>query len=94
MVSDIAKAYDKVERKQLLQICARWIHDNELRMVRDMMGPMRVRTKGGPTGMRASIRRGVSQGAPSSPIYFNMYIDSFSVQVERRVGSIEEGEGS
>lgn len=56
-------------------------------MVRATMCRLQVRTKGNPSGYTANLTRGVPQGAPSSPVYFNAYIDNLPCEARRRAGS-------
>lgn len=53
-----------------------------LNMMRATMGPMTVKIKNDPTGYEATLSRGLPQGAPSSPVYFNIYIDDI-MEIEK-----------
>lgn len=63
-------------------------------MVSSMLNPMRVRSKGDPIAYVATMTWGVSQGAPSLPVLFNIYIDALAITAEsteelrRRDGAI------
>lgn len=63
-------------------------------MLRSMMGPIRAKNKGDPTDYRVVMTRGVPQGAPSSPIYFNVYLDELATEGERRAAGRSTGEGA
>lgn len=76
------KAYDKVNRATLLEVLAKYIHEDDLNMVRATLGPMRLRTKNIATKKEAKITRGVAPGGPSSPIYLNAYEDELASEVE------------
>lgn len=58
------------------------------------VGPIYAKTKGDPTDFRAMPTRGVPQGAPSSPIYFNMHIDEVAKEVIQRVTTQTIGKGT
>lgn len=81
-VLDLEKAYDKVDRHTLLKASEKWLDAGTCNMVRAMLGPLRVRTKGEPTNYEATLTRGVLQGAPSSPVIFNMYIECLAARAE------------
>lgn len=80
----LSKDYDKFDRKELMHALGNWVQVNTLHMIRAVLGPLQVHKKGDPTDFNGSLIRGVRQGAPSSPIYFNVYIDELSKEVERR----------
>lgn len=51
-------------------------------MVRAILGPLRLPTKGDPEHYVAIPTRGVPQGAPSFPLMFNMYFDCLATYTE------------
>lgn len=51
-------------------------------MVREMLGPVRARTKGDPTDRYAVVCRGVAEGARSLTVYFNVYVNYLAKDVE------------
>lgn len=65
---NLEKAYDKVDRKQLLQSLAEWIENEVLHMVRVTFGVFVVRTRGDQTSYVAKLTRSVAQDTPSSPV--------------------------
>lgn len=81
-VPDLEKAYDRVDRRTMFHIAAKWISAGLLNMVRCLLGPLTVRAKGDPTNTTVQITRGVHQGAPSSPVLVNMYIDEMGDEEE------------
>lgn len=60
-------------------------------MRRATLGELKVRTKGDLTGYVAKLTKGVPQSAPSSPIYFNAYIDDIARKVRRKTAYGEIG---
>lgn len=83
-VLDLEKAYDKVYRVKLIQNLARCLERDDPNMVRFTLRALTVRTRGDPTGCAALLTRGVPQEAPSSPVYFNAYIDELAYGARRR----------
>lgn len=81
-VLDLEKAYERVNRKTLIEVSRQWLHPDLLNMVREILSPLRVQTKSDPTNYTAVITRGVPQGGPSSPVLFNMYIGKLAVTAQ------------
>lgn len=81
VVLDLEKAYDRVDRRKLLHIAAKWLPNRLLSMVRCFL-PLSIRTKGDPTKLEVQVTRGLPQGAPSSPALFNMYLDALGDEVQ------------
>lgn len=82
-----------MDRHELLGLMKEWIEGYLHAMIRAMLTPMRVRTKGDPTDYTAILTRGVPKGAPSSPVLFNMYIDRLAMYAEV-TACILRGEGA
>lgn len=68
-VLDLEKAYDRVDRRKLLQVAGKWLPSDLLNMVRCLLGPLTIHSKGDRTNLHVTMTRGVPQGAPSSPIH-------------------------
>lgn len=93
-VLDLAKAYDKVNRIEVLHIAERCLSMTELNMMRAGLGPMLVWTNNDPTVYKETLTRGVPRGAPSSPVYFKMYADDLLDTEQRWTGRVEGDTGS
>lgn len=72
---DLDISYDKVDRKNLIREMKEWLETHLKETVCAMITLTRVRTKGDPTDAIAILRRGVPQGAPTSPVLCNMHKD-------------------
>lgn len=62
----------------MLQALAHWLLDGALKMVRAALGTLRERTKRDHMHYCAEITIAVPLGAPSSPVYFNIYINDLA----------------
>lgn len=86
-VLDLEKAYDCVDRRKLLHIATKWLPTQILNMVRCLLRPLTVRSKGDPTNLTIVMTRGVPQGAPSSPVLFNMCINELGDEIRANEGT-------
>lgn len=66
----------------LLEIISQWIDDETSSMVRALLSLTFFRAKNDPSNYVARIISGVPQGALSSPVLFNMYIDALATNTE------------
>lgn len=82
LVLDLENSYDKVNMAKLRKVLTNHSQHKDLNIVIATLGLMRVRTRNDPTVREANITRGVRHGAPSSPIYFNAYINELAKEVE------------
>lgn len=64
---DLEKAYDMVDREQLLQTLASWLGDTELNMLRATLVSLQVRTRGDPSGCTGILTRGRPTRHPVLP---------------------------
>lgn len=71
-----------------------WLPPMILNMVHTMLGPMLLKTGKDPTGYFATLTRGVPQVAPSSAVYFNIYINDLMESAQRWTGRVAGEEGS
>uniref|UniRef100_A0A8C4NSX5 ribonuclease H n=1 Tax=Dicentrarchus labrax TaxID=13489 RepID=A0A8C4NSX5_DICLA len=86
---DIAKAFDSVSHRHILEVLQRRGLDVAIRRLIASMydgSSTTIRTEGGTTG-RIRLTRGVKQGDPLSPLLFNLAIDPLLRTLEK------EGEG-
>lgn len=75
-VLDLKKAYDTVPRTKLIDICENRLGSSITDMIRPLLAPMPVRTKGQSwAAAPASLRCGVPQGDCISPTLYNMFMD-------------------
>lgn len=81
-VLHLEKAYDEVNRETLLTAANQCGHTDLLNMVRSMLGPLHKKTSNNQTNYSALITRRFPQGAPSSPVRFNVYIDDLDTRGE------------
>ena len=68
---DLVKAYDLVQREQIMQIVDEEHSAETAAMVATLLQPSKVMTKGDETKLVADIDVGVIQGGPASPPLFN-----------------------
>lgn len=92
-VRDLEKAYYKGDRKLLLKLKEKWRGANSVAMVRALLGPIFIRANNDPTDFVAKMTRRLPQGAPSSPLLFNMPIDSITMAAEASI-NVRNGEGA
>lgn len=79
---DLEKACDKLNMEKIVYALAKHLQSNVLNMARATLLPLQLRTKNDPTMREATVTRGVPQGAPSSPIYFNVYVNELALEAE------------
>lgn len=72
---DLAKAYDKVNRRLLMKDCEQRMDSNTAPSIADCLQQLTVTTKSEVTGTRSILRLDLPQGSPLSPILFLIYID-------------------
>lgn len=89
-VLELYNAYDRVDRRKLLHLATKWLSNTLLNIVRYFLGPLTICVKGEPTNTQVRITRGIPQGAPSSPVLFNMYIDELGDESSECVGTGDE----
>lgn len=91
-VLDLEKAYDGVDIRTILHVATKWLHLELLKMVRCLLGPLSILTKCEPTHLHVQVKRRVPQGARSSHVLLNMYIDDLGDEIlaNARIGN-EEG---
>lgn len=77
-VLDPEKSYDRLDRKLLVEVAGKWLNPALLNMVRRLIFPLRVNTKGDPTILAVHMTRGIQQGAPSSPVLSTVYTESLA----------------
>lgn len=72
---DLTKAYDKANRKLLLDDCRKRLGKSTIGMIAACLQPLTVTTKGDILGTKAVIKLELTQGAPLSAMLFLIYID-------------------
>ena len=80
---DLAKAYDRVDRKRLMDKLYQILPQNLARMASLFLQPIQVRTKGDVTSTTIEYKAGVTQGGPSSPMLFKIFIDDLAKRIKR-----------
>lgn len=76
------KGYDKLNRKLQPELMNEWIDPVRIMIVRVQLRPLQIRMKSGTANYMARLMRGIPQGAPSSPLLFNIYVDQLAVNAE------------
>lgn len=86
---DVEKVYMyvRVDRRLLIEVAARWLKQELLRMVIGLISTLAATTKGDPADLTVQMMRGVPRGAPSSPVFFNMYINALESDVRTDVSA-------
>lgn len=78
---DLEKAYDKVERHKLLEVMKQWVDNENISMLRGMLGPKRIKARRDPSDYIDTLTSGVPQWAPSSedgaPCGTNEHIEQY-----------------
>lgn len=63
-VLDLEKAYDRVGRRKRLHVATKWIPGQLLDMVRCLLGPLIIQSKGDTTNQKVQMTRGGSTRDP------------------------------
>lgn len=81
-VLDMEKAYEKVDPQLLLELIPLDVDHKASPVIRALLDPISICAKIDPAENVARMTRGVSQGDPSSPVFFEMYIDALATNAE------------
>ena len=75
LARDLSKAFDSVVRSKLLNLCASFMIDDELRMLRILLTETTLAIRAGQTvGSIFETLMGIPQGGGLSPVFFILYL--------------------
>lgn len=84
-VLDLEKAFDKVNRSILLETITELTTPELTNELKPFMAPLQIMTTGDTSKTTATLKKGVTQGGPSSPTLFKCYINDLPKRVRKAV---------